>query len=211
MPMNTIPDGVPMALEGYGDAFLDDHLLSILKVVLANRMAEVNRLKEEIEKLREENGELKFRCKELEIESSYISRGFTSGQSNTLLPTNETQKPDSSSEELQLKAENERLREEVIKLKRQIEDNRNEEKVEEAIWHDKVRLELLLRLLEKDGTDMQDVVKTRVAEVLKMITKLPLSTCKNYCTNRDLNTKVHEEEVLKLNSILQAIGMEIRL
>lgn len=207
--MNTTPDGVPMALEGYGDAF-DDLLSRLMKAGLEKRMAEV-RLMEENNRLREENGELKIRCKELEIESSYTSQGFISGQSNTLLPTNETQKPDSNSREYQLEAENKQLKEEVIRLTRQIEDNQNEKKVEEATWHDKVRIELLLRLFEKDGTNMQDVVKARVAEVLKMITNLPLSTCKNYCTNRDLNTKVHEEEVLKLNSILQAIGMEIRL
>lgn len=207
--MNTTPDGVPMALEGYGDAF-DDLLSRLMKAGLEKRMAEV-RLMEENNRLREENGELKIRCRKLEIESSYVSQGFISGQSNTLLPTNETQKPDSNSREFQLEAENAQLKEEVIRLTRQIEDNQNEKKVEEATWHDKVRIELLLRLFEKDGTNMQDVVKARVAEVLKMITNLPLSTCKNYCTNRDLNTKVHEEEVLKLNSILQAIGMEIRL
>ena len=207
--MNTTPDGVPMALEGYGDAF-DDLLSRLMKAGLEKRMAEV-RLMEENNRLREENGELKIRCKELEIESSYTSQGFISGQSNTLLPTNETQKPDSNSREYQLEAENAQLKEDVIRLTRQIEDNQKEEIVEEAIWHDKVRLELLLRMLENDGTDMQDVVKARVAEVLRVITKLPISTCKNYCTNRDLNIKVHEEEVLKLNSILQAIGMEIRL
>lgn len=209
MPMNTTPDGVPMALEGCGDAF-DALLARLMQAGLEKRMAEM-RLAEENSRLREEIGEWKIRCRELEIKSSCTSQGLISGQSNTLLPTNETQKPDSNSRESQLEAENKRLKEEVIRLKRQIEDNQNEEIVKETAWHDKVRLELLLRLLENDGTDMQDVVKARVAEVLRVITKLPISTCKNYCTNRDLNIKVHEEEILKLNSILQAIGMEIRL
>lgn len=91
------------------------------------------------------------------------------------------------------------------------EAHQSEEPAEEIEWHDKVRLELLLRLLEKDGTDMEEVVKVRVAEVMQCVTGLPISTCKNYCTNRDLSIKTHEKEILKLNSKLQAIGISILL
>ena len=87
----------------------------------------------------------------------------------------------------------------------------SEEPAEEIEWHDKVRLELLLRLLENGGTDMKEVVKVRVAEVMQCVTGLPISTCKNYCTNRDLSIKTHEKEILKLNSKLQAIGISILL
>ncbi len=81
----------------------------------------------------------------------------------------------------------------------------------EINWHDKVRLELLVRLMEKSGLDLQNVVKVRVAEVMYSVTGLPLQTCKNYCTNRDLNTEIHKNEILQLNSKLQDIKINILL
>lgn len=93
----------------------------------------------------------------------------------------------------------------------QLQRYESEETAEEIAWHDKVRLELLLRMMETDGVDMKQVVKARVAELMQSITGLASQTCKNYCTNRDLNTKKHEEEVLKLNTKLQALGMKIRI
>ena len=78
--------------------------------------------------------------------------------------------------------------------------------------HDKVRLDLLLRLIENDGADLEKHGnKMKVATIMQSITGLPLQTCKNYCTNRDLNTTVHSEETLTMNSILQSLGMKIRL
>ena len=83
---------------------------------------------------------------------------------------------------------------------------------EKSSWHDKVRLDLLLRLIKSDGANLtKHGNKTRAAELMHDITGLPLQTCKNYCTNEDLNTKEHEEEVLKMNSKLQALEMKIRL
>ena len=111
----------------------------------------------------------------------------------------------------ELEAENLQLKEANKTLEKQLEEFKCLEFAEEIQWHDKVRLELLLRLLEKDGVDLQEVVKARVAEVMQAITKLPISTCKNYCTNRDLNTETHKEEILKLNSKLQAIGISFIL
>lgn len=99
---------------------------------------------------------------------------------------------------------------ELEELRAKLKESQCEE-VEEIEWHDKVRLELTLRLLEKEGVDLSKVVKSRVAEVMQTITRLPIQTCKNYCTNRDLNVKKHDEEILKLNTRMQAIGMEIRL
>ena len=87
-----------------------------------------------------------------------------------------------------------------------------EESHEEIEWHDKVRLDLVLRLLEKDGADIGKYGnKTKVAKIMHAITGIPITTCKNYCTNRDLSLTHHEEEILKLDAILQALGMEIRL
>ena len=83
---------------------------------------------------------------------------------------------------------------------------------EESTWHDKVRLDLLLRLIKSDGADLtKRGNKTRAAELMRDITGLPLQTCKNYCSNEDLNTNEHKEEVLKMNSKLQALDMNIRL
>ena len=74
------------------------------------------------------------------------------------------------------------------------------------------RLDLVLRLLEKDGADTKKYGnKIKVARIMHAITGLPITTCKNYCTNRDLSLTHHEEEILKLNAILQALSMEIRL
>ena len=103
------------------------------------------------------------------------------------------------------------LEAEVKAMKKQKEEHQIEEPAEEVKWHDKVRLELLLRLLEKSGMDLKEVVKTRVAEVMQSVTGLPISTCKCYCTYRELNVKTHEDEILKLNSKLQAIGIDILL
>lgn len=100
---------------------------------------------------------------------------------------------------------------ELPKNEKNDKSGQNEEPGEEIQWHDKVRLELALRLLEKDGLNWQKVVKVRVAELLQTLTGLPLQTCKNYCSNRYLNTEVHKDEVLKLNSKLQAIGSSILL
>ena len=87
-----------------------------------------------------------------------------------------------------------------------------EESQEEIEWHDKVRLDLLLRLIKKDGAVIdKHGNKIKVARIMQAITGLPLNTCKNYCTNRDLSLTHHKEEILKLNAILQALGMEIRL
>lgn len=82
----------------------------------------------------------------------------------------------------------------------------------EINWHDKVRLDLLLRLMENDGADLErHGNKMKAATIMQSITGLPLQTCKNYCTNRDLNVATHSEEVLKMNTLLQSLDMKIRL
>ena len=83
---------------------------------------------------------------------------------------------------------------------------------EDIKFHDKVRLELLLRLMKKDGADLDKYGnKVKAADIMKSVTSLPLQTCKNYCTDPKLSTKEHEEEILRLNTKLQALGMKIRL
>lgn len=90
--------------------------------------------------------------------------------------------------------------------------NDDYEAVEEISLHDKVRLDLVLRMMEDNGANLtKHGNKTKAAQMMQSVTGLPLQTCKNYCSNRDLNTSIHTEEVLKMNTLLQALGMKIRL
>ena len=105
--------------------------------------------------------------------------------------------------------ENEQLKKQIELLQQQIKEEGSSEDIN---WHDKVRLELLLRLMKKDSVNLDKYGnKTKAAEVMNSVTSLPLQTCKNYCSDPILNTKEHEDEILKLNSKLQALGMGIRL
>ena len=108
-----------------------------------------------------------------------------------------------------MKCENEELNKKIELLKQQ---NEEEGYFEDIKFHDKVRLELLLRLMKKDGADLDKYGnKVKAADIMKSVTSLPLQTCKNYCTDPKLSTKEHEEEILRLNTKLQALGMKIRL
>lgn len=108
-----------------------------------------------------------------------------------------------------MKCENEELKKIIELLKQQ---NEEEGYFEDIKFHDKVRLELLLRLMKKDGADLDKYGnKVKAAEIMKSVTSLPLQTCKNYCSDPQLSTKEHEEEIFRLNTKLQALGMEIRL
>lgn len=78
--------------------------------------------------------------------------------------------------------------------------------------HDKVRLELATRLLEESGADFEKHGnKAEAARMEELITGLPFQTCKNYMTNRDLNTTKHSDEVLKVNTSLKKLGINWQL
>lgn len=67
-----------------------------------------------------------------------------------------------------------------------------------------------------DGTAFMDSLAFTVqeflyAQLIQSITGLPLQTCKNYCSDPHLNTTTHSEEILKMNTLLQALGMKIHL
>ena len=96
---------------------------------------------------------------------------------------------------------------------KEIEDCKiDDDSAKDISLHDKVRLDLLLRLLLNDGANIdKHGNKKKAAQIMQSITGLPLQTCKNYCSNRDLNVKTHGEEVLMMNILLQALGMKIRL
>lgn len=118
-----------------------------------------------------------------------------------------------SAETTQLKARIQELEAENKALKEELEGLRADAVPEKEIhWHDKVRLDLLLRLIKKDGANLEMYRnKTKAASVMSAITGLPLQTCKNYCSDPILNTETHRDEILELNTKLQALGMEIRL
>ena len=115
------------------------------------------------------------------------------------------------------------LKMEITALKEQLamltedKEEASEESIEtdannNEIPHDKVRLETLLRLMEKDDLNMGIYGnKTKAATLMNKISGLPLSTCKNYCTNRDMNVNTHSEEVLEINTLLQSLEMSIHL
>ena len=85
----------------------------------------------------------------------------------------------------------------------------DEEVMEEISAHDKVRLELLLKLMEKDGVNLtKHGNKAKAASILNTLTGLSLNTCKQYCSDRNLNVATHSEEILKINTLLQALEME---
>ena len=81
-----------------------------------------------------------------------------------------------------------------------------------SAYHDKVRLELTLKLLEHSGINLAiHGNKAKAASVLQSITDLPLSTCKNYCTNRDLSHETHSSEISDINSELEKLGVIFRI
>lgn len=115
------------------------------------------------------------------------------------------------------------LKMEITALKEQLamltedKEEASEESIEtdannNEIPHDKVRLETLLRLMEKDDLNMGiHGNKTKAATLMNKISGLPLSTCKNYCASRDLNVITHKNEILLINSLLQSLEMSIHL
>lgn len=134
--------------------------------------------------------------------------GFLKKQIEGLKSDNEKLKKENE----QLKKENEQLKSENEILKYENEQNEDEISSDEEIsWHDKVRLHLLLALIKNDGANMEiRGNKAKVSKIMKMITGLPLQTCKNYCSDPVLNTTEHLEEITKINIILQAVDMQTR-
>ena len=78
--------------------------------------------------------------------------------------------------------------------------------------HDKVRLEVMMKLLESSNVDLKTRGnKAETARLLECLTGLPLSTCRNYVTNRDLNKDTHKEEITTINSQLEKIKISWRI
>ena len=77
--------------------------------------------------------------------------------------------------------------------------------------HNKVVLEVFVKLLEKSGADLKKhgnkAIASRLAET---ITTLPLTTCQNFFSDR-LKTTAHSDEVVKINILLKNLGIEWQL
>lgn len=78
--------------------------------------------------------------------------------------------------------------------------------------HSAVRLELLRLLMDKDGAQWEKHGnKVIAARLMEAITGLALKTCKNHLSDPNVNQTEHQQEILEINSKLQALGMSIRL
>jgi|GEM_PF-5068557 len=113
-----------------------------------------------------------------------------------------------------LKKQIESLSKEKMTLEEKLKtwEDDQEELSEEIKFADKVRLKLLLMLIRKDGANLENYGnKKKAAFIMHKIADLPITTCKNFCSDDTLNKTYHDEEILKLNSKLQDLGMDIRL
>ena len=163
------------------------------------------------DELSKENTEQQIRIFELEMKSEEALQSITSGQCDTILPTKEVQMPDYIARMALMEEENRRLREENERLTREREEMESEGPAEEIELHDKVRLEVLLQFMEYSGLKLEKGKKKQVAEVMRAITSIPISTCRNYCSNRGVNTNLHEDEVVRLIVKLRSIGINVHL
>ena len=77
--------------------------------------------------------------------------------------------------------------------------------------HNKVVLEVFVKLLEKSGADLNKRGnKANAARLAGTITGLPISTCQNFLPDR-LDTTAHSEEVVNINILLKKLGIEWQL
>ena len=114
----------------------------------------------------------------------------------------------------------EKSNEELEKSKEELEKSKEELEEKLAAYekgpivdkpHNKVVLEVFVKLLEKSGADLKKhgnkAIAARLAET---ITTLPFTTCQNYFSDR-LRTTVHSDEVLKMNTAIKELGIEWQL
>ena len=114
----------------------------------------------------------------------------------------------------------EKSNEELEKSKEELEKSKEELEEKLAAYeegpivsepHNKVVLEVFVKLLEKSGADLKKhgnkAIASRLAET---ITRLPLTTCQNYFSDR-LKTTAHPDEVLKMNTAIKELGIEWQL
>ena len=112
-----------------------------------------------------------------------------------------------------IKAQNSALRKENSALREELKAERS--LVFDPIdteGHGTVRLELLRQLMLGCGADLKKHGNKEIAaQLMNAITGLAPKTCANYLSDPGINHTEHEEIILKLNSQLRALGIEIIL
>ena len=109
----------------------------------------------------------------------------------------------------ELEKENEDLKEQVKAYEEQQQEETNLAQID---FQNKVRLDLLLRLMKKDGADLEKHGnKTRAATIMNKITGIPLPACKNYCSDPMLNKESHHQEIEELNLSMKNLEMKTEL
>ena len=109
-----------------------------------------------------------------------------------------------------------KLQQENLDLKEQVkayeEQQQEETNLAQIDFQNKVRLDLLLRLMKKDGADLEKHGnKRRAATIMNIVTGIPIPTCKNYCSEPILSENSHKREIADINPVLQKLGMQTTL
>lgn len=80
-------------------------------------------------------------------------------------------------------------------------------------YDNKPRLALLLKLMEKDGLDInkKGIKKKTVGELMEYLTGIPCKSCKNFLSDTHVDRDHHREVITKFNGMMQSLGMSIRL
>lgn len=114
----------------------------------------------------------------------------------------------------------EKSKEELEKSKEELEKSKEELEEKLAAYeegpivdkpHNKVVLEVFVKLLEASGADLnKHGNKAIAARLAETITTLPFTTCQNYFSDR-LKTTAHSDEVVKINILLKNLGIEWQL
>ena len=109
-----------------------------------------------------------------------------------------------------------KLQQENLDLKEQVkayeEQQQEETNLAQIDFQNKVRLDLLLRLMKKDGADLEKHGnKRRAAIIMNIVTGIPIPTCKNYCSEPILSENSHKREIADINPVLQKLGMQTTL
>ena len=148
--------------------------------------------------------------KDTDTQNPTINNDQTQDDNQKIIEKQEKRIKELEKEVNELKGQAERaneLEKELNELKELLESNAKKTKL-----HDKVRLELVLRFMEEAGCNLEKYGnKANSARILNTITDIPFSTCSNYVTNRNLNTNTHKEEVVTINSALQALEINFIL
>lgn len=114
-----------------------------------------------------------------------------------------------------LEARNKELEAENIRLRKEREDEQDEEPDTEEVktdgrkFYDKVCFELFIELLEKAGCDLNDTGnKTRAGELWEKMTGKPGEPLRKYCSPRNYNNQYTRNDIKQLKTMLEEMGVE---